>query len=111
MGKMLKAFLLLIITCFVLNQKGYAAPGPFTKLGRGLTNIVTSPGELIYQPAQLSEDNNLWIAWLGGFPKGLVFIPIRILVGVYDVVTFPIPYPNHYGPILRPETLIEGYTQ
>lgn len=108
MKRMLKAFLLFAMIYPVFYQMGYA-DGPFVKLGRGLTNIITSPAEIIFQPTVLSQEHNMWIAWFGGFPKGLVFFPVRALAGVYEVATFPIPFPGDYGPVMNPETLVEGF--
>ncbi len=41
--------------------------------------------------------------------KGIVYFPIRLLLGAYDLVTFLIPYPKSYGYWVEPETLIEGF--
>ncbi len=104
-----KAFVVILISAFMIAQPAYAK-GPFTKFGRGVTNLITSPGEIIYQPRKMERDNNGWIAWIGGVPKGLlIFFPLRAVVGVYDIVTFFIPYPKHFEPVVQPETLVEGF--
>lgn len=102
-----KIFALAVIGFLLVHGNVYA--GAFVKLGRGLTNVITSPVELVYQPFHLAQTNNLMVAWIGGIPKGILFIPIRAAVGLYDTVTFPIPYPKQYGPLMEPETLIEGF--
>ncbi len=89
--------------------EGNVYAGPFVKLGRGITNIVLSPAEIIYQPIKLDQTNNTWVAWIGGVPKGILYFPLRLVVGVYETVTFLIPYPKHYAPVMRPETIIEGF--
>ena len=38
-----------------------------------------------------------------GFAKGLGMIVPRVLVGVYEFVTCPIPAPADFRPILEPE--------
>ena len=40
---------------------------------------------------------------LAGLGRGAIFMMGRALVGVYEMVTFPIPYPAHYKPVLQPE--------
>lgn len=85
------------------------AKGPFTKFGRGLTNLITSPAELIYQPMAMGQDNNSLVAIFGGIPKGVVFVPVRALLGAYDVATFYLPIPKKFGYWVEPETVIEGF--
>ena len=103
-----KTFALVVIGFLFVHGNVYA--GPFVKLGRGLTNLITSPGEVVYQPFDLAKTNNVWIAWIGGVPKGLfLYFPLRAAVGIYDTVTFPIPFPKNYDPLVEPETLIEGF--
>jgi putative exosortase-associated protein (TIGR04073 family) len=107
MKKTSRFFLLFVVLYFLSYQNAHA--GAFVKLGRGLTNIITSPAEVIYQPSQLSQENNMWVAWFGGISKGLVFIPVRMLAGVYEVITFPIPIPSGHGPLMEPPTVVEGF--
>jgi len=37
--------------------------------------------------------------------RGTVFTVRRAAVGVYDVVSFPFPGNNCYGPVIEPETI------
>ncbi len=112
MGNSKKIVAVLLISMILVGGTAYAEDsGPFTKLGRGVTNIVMSPVEIIYQPMKMREDHNAMISWLGGVPKGIVYFPVRLLTGVYDLVTFLIPYPKSYGYWVEPETLIEGFNK
>ena len=36
-----------------------------------------------------------------GMAKGLGLAPIRTMVGIVDVITFPVPS-NHYEPVMQP---------
>ncbi|MBI4372911.1 MAG: exosortase system-associated protein, TIGR04073 family [Candidatus Omnitrophica bacterium] len=113
-GNFKKIMAVLLISMFVVGGAAYAVENPegsgiFTKLGRGFTNIVMSPAEIVYQPMKMREEHNAMIAWTGGLLKGIVYFPVRLLLGVYDVVTFPLPWPDHYGYWVEPETLIEGF--
>jgi putative exosortase-associated protein (TIGR04073 family) len=73
------------------------------KLGRGLADMTTGflelPGNIVAE----NRDHGATSAATIGFAKGLGMIPVRELIGVYNFVTSPFPYPNDYGPILHPE--------
>jgi putative exosortase-associated protein (TIGR04073 family) len=83
-----------------------AADNGWNKLGRGFTNIISSPLEIFNQPIQMSKTERWPIACFGGFFKGIVMMVERIGVGVYEIVTFPIPWPNGYEPLILPEFII-----
>lgn len=115
MGNSKKIAAVLLISMVLIGGTAYAAEGaevgsgPFTKFGRGVTNIIMSPVEIVYQPMKMREDHNAMVSWIGGVPKGIVYFPVRLLLGAYDLVTFLLPWPNHYGYWIEPETLIEGF--
>ena len=73
------------------------------KLGRGLAGMTTGFLELPGNIAAENRDHGAGAAATVGFAKGIGMIPVRELVGVYNFVTAPIPYPNGYRPILHPE--------
>jgi putative exosortase-associated protein (TIGR04073 family) len=111
--KTAKILAFLIVSIFVMGL--VATPvqaGAAVKLGRGITNVLTSPAEIVYQAKKMElEENgghNAMVAWIAGVPKGLFWFPVRALQGVYSIVTFPLPWPDHYGSWLKPETMIEG---
>ncbi|MFH1189126.1 MAG: exosortase system-associated protein, TIGR04073 family [Candidatus Omnitrophota bacterium] len=83
---------------------------PLKKLGRGLSNIMTFPLEI---PSQISKTNNSDgpVAALSyGVVKGFVMGIFRAFVGIYEVVSFPLPYPEWYRPILTdPEFMLESW--
>ena len=110
MGNSKKIIAVLLVGLFLIGGTAYAeGSGPFTKFGRGITNIIMSPAEIIYQPMKMREDHNAMVSWIGGIPKGIVFFPVRLLLGVYDLITFPLPWPKSYGYWIEPETLVEGF--
>lgn len=97
--------LFLVATAASLFATGCA--GPEQKLGRGVMNLTefTRMGEInrsIEQTA-LFDDNT--IAPTTGFIRGVNQSFKRTAVGLYEIVTFPIPnYRNKdYGPVLKPE--------
>ncbi len=72
------------------------------KLGRGIANIlfgiVEVPNQVTHGAAEHGGGGLPY-----GFGKGLVRWFGRELTGVYDVVTFPVPFPKGYKPIMKPE--------
>lgn len=80
------------------------AANPFTKLGRGVVNTCTGWFEL---PASIGREKRegTVILWLvTGTVEGLVQGMTRTLVGIWDMVTFPIP--PYDSALMDPETLI-----
>src|SRR5262245_66557539 len=73
------------------------------KAGRGAAGITTSfleiPGNIITTTRQ----EGAAAGWTEGFAKGLGMFILRPPVGVYELVTAPIPAPANYEPILEPE--------
>lgn len=80
------------------------------KLGRGLANCLTFPVEI---PNRISDVNNAdgpMAAITYGLVKGIVMSLFRASVGAYEVVTFPIPFPDGYRPIIKdPEFILEDW--
>lgn len=71
---------------------------------RGVANttlglIVDWPKTIYYE----SRDQGIGHGLTVGFLKGLGLGITRTLVGIYELVTFPIPYPKGYRSILRPD--------
>ena len=73
------------------------AQDPIHKAGRGVVNVLTSWIELpknIHLGTQ--EDNPvLGAAW--GVVRGTGLMATRLAVGVYEAVTFPLPYPKDFA--------------
>ena len=73
------------------------------KAGRGLAEITTAfleiPGNII----TTSNREGKAAGWTEGFAKGLGMFILRPPIGVYELVTAPIPAPANYEPILSPE--------
>ncbi len=73
------------------------------KLGRGFADMTTGflefPGNIVAE----NRDHGAAAAATIGVAKGIGMIPVRELIGVYDVVTSPIPVPHGYRPLIHPE--------
>ncbi len=84
---------------------------PLIKLGRGAANVLTCWGEGVSQVKKANENSGAVGAVTYGPIVGAVMIVFRAVVGVYEIVTFPIPFPDQYKPILTdPEYFLESDT-
>jgi putative exosortase-associated protein (TIGR04073 family) len=87
------------------NPKG----DPLRKLGRGLSNCLTFPIEIPNQISKTNDSDGPMAALTYGAVKGIVMGIFRLGVGAYEVVTFPLPFPEWYKPILTdPEFMFEN---
>ena len=73
------------------------------KLQRGFLNVALSPFELSNELSKEVRNDTLPPSWVAGLGRGSIYTVGRALVGVYEMVTFPIPYPAKYKPVLSPE--------
>ena len=78
------------------------------KLGRGVANVITSPLELPKTMGDVNQEKGEIAGLTWGILAGTFNIAKRIVVGVYEVATFPIPLPSNYDPILTdPEYFLQ----
>jgi len=72
------------------------------KLARGTFNIWTGHYEFFD-----NIHNDLYyegpLGFFSGFAKGIGAMTVRMLGGVYDMVTFLIPIPANYDSVVEPE--------
>lgn len=74
-----------------------------TKFVRGLANLVTGLGEFPKQ-VYLIGKNEGWVqGTFRGPVEGLGMFIARTAAGAYEVLTFPLPVPSGYQPMLLPE--------
>lgn len=84
---------------FDINKAG-------VKFARGLTNILTCPGEYFYQiPESAKQTPDYMTAFFVDLGRGTGFMLLRLGAGVYDVLTAPFPGKSDYKPIMQPETI------
>ena len=73
------------------------AQDPIHKMGRGVTNVLTGWIELPKQ-IHLGRQEENPVAGLGwGFFKGAGLALLRSGVGLYEALTFPLPYPKGFA--------------
>lgn len=95
-----------LLVFFLLSPPVYAAQNGWVKLGRGMMNVLTGFYEIPYQVMEIGKTERWPIAVGAGLGKGLYRGVLRTLTGVYEVVTFPVPLPPQYRPIMYPEFIV-----
>ncbi len=84
---------------------------PIRKLGRGISNCLTFPIEILNQIAKTNNNDGPVAAITYGAVKGIVMGIFRAVIGGYEVITFPLPFPEWYRPILTdPEFMLESWS-
>lgn len=79
------------------------------KLGRGFANVLFGIVEVPNQVTKVTSEHGGGAGVTYGVGKGFVRWIGRELAGVYDIVTFPVPLPHGYKPVMRPEFPNEDY--
>ena len=77
--------------------------GAGRKLGRGVANVVTAPLELAREPFLVKERDGMIASLSIGVVRGIGMTVVRAAAGVIEAVTFPIPIPKNFEPLLKPE--------
>jgi len=93
---------IVMVMVLALASSSYAQD-PAKKLGRGLANILTGWIELPKNIYDTSVEDNPLAGLTIGLAKGVGMTIVRTGAGIYEVVTFPFPIPEDYGPVLEPE--------
>ena len=111
MMKRIAVFLLLTqLAAAVAFAAEIAEPGTRTrKLQRGFLNIALSPVEISNELAKERNKDNFIPDWFTGFGRGSFFMVGKALVGSYEILTAPIPWPARYGPVVYPEFAWEHF--
>lgn len=83
--------------------------GALRKLGRGATNIITSPLELM-RTHELTVQKEGYLAGMSvGVVHGALRTVLRAAAGVIEIATFPLEIPEGFAPIMKPEyVFVEG---
>jgi len=106
---MKKLMILMVVAALALSVAMPAhADNAVDKLGRGLANVLTSPIEVVQGMSDVNAENGMVAGATIGTLQGTVNLVKRACVGVFEIVTFPIPIPENYGPILtEPEFFLD----
>jgi putative exosortase-associated protein (TIGR04073 family) len=76
---------------------------PLRKLQRGFLNIALAPLDITAELNKEQHRDTVPPSWVLALGRGGTYAVGRALVGVYEMLTFFIPAPGHYEPILYPE--------
>lgn len=71
------------------------------KLGRGIYNLAAFWLEVPAEMGRVNENSGPLKAGSWGLVKGVSKAFVRMFAGVYELVTFPIPLPAGYKPVLK----------
>ena len=105
--------IILFIAGILMLSSACFAQTPIRKFGRGVANLITSPFEIPKSIQEKLYDEGPVAALTYGLFDGIYKFVLRGVVGVYETVSFPIPFPTDYEPIVEPEFLFgpdEPYT-
>lgn len=95
-------FAVMVVLFFFFVPSGWSDGNYFTrsgeKFGRGVSNVVYSPLEVLKSMERGFEGDQPYRALLIDPFRGIFWTVGRVLVGSYEIVTFWIPQ----GPILKP---------
>ena len=83
--------------------EGMEAGKGFTKLTRGVVNLVTGWVEIPKRIHETSIQSGAAAGFTWGLLRGVGYGFIRTAAGAYEVVTFPFPAPPNYEPVIQPE--------
>lgn len=89
-----------------LGEAADAPPPTYTagdKLVRGLANVFLGFIEIPRNVHNTTEEESLLAGWTVGLGKGVGYTVLRMVVGLYEVVTFPFPVPKDYVPVFEPD--------
>ncbi len=100
-----KVIAITLVFLIGFSVAGYAANNPGEKLGRGVTNILTSWLEVPTQIYVVSRDHDPLTGLIFGPIKGSIYSVLRVVTGTYDTVSFPIPT----DPLMEPEFIFEEW--
>jgi putative exosortase-associated protein (TIGR04073 family) len=107
-----------LIVCFsvVIVAESFAAGPKYEyslatkltrKLLRGVGNIAFGWVEIPRHMNIDIQDTDAFTGTFTGLYKGMQRTLLRGIVGVWEIVTFPVPVPSNYAPIVRPEFVCE----
>ena len=74
------------------------------KFKRGAVNTTCGVLEVPGCVTDMTKKKGALMGYTVGFFKGVGMIPVRTLIGVYELLTFYVPAPKNYQPVINPET-------
>lgn len=78
----------------------------FRKLGRGTMNLLTGWVEVPKGIATMWKETDPFTGVVVGGISGAGWGFARTMGGLYEMVSFPFPYPDDYAPLIEPEFIL-----
>ena len=103
----------ILLALLILAQPSFAATQMepkgtmMRKFQRGFINMGLSPIEISHELHKEKRTDAYFPSWVSGAFRGSAFMVGRALSGAYDLVTFPIPLPSGYEPLVYPELVTD----
>ena len=97
----------LLISNFVLNGTALAQD-PLKKLGRGISNLLLGWVEIFTTVEDTGKSDGVVAGASYGILKGFAKAIQRTAVGLYETISFPVPIPKDYKPILTNPEFVLG---
>jgi len=89
-------------------REGTQSQKMFHKLGRGITNILTGWIEIPKNIAKEWRAIDPFSGFVVGTCEGVAWGLGRTAAGCYDTLTFFLPIPADYAPLMEPEFILPG---
>jgi putative exosortase-associated protein (TIGR04073 family) len=101
--KLLRWLWVIVVSVLAVNlvTTEASAQDPAKKFCRGLLNVTTGFLEVPKNIRDTGRQDGLGMALTYGAAKGMFCTLRRMAVGVYEMVTFLLPLPEGYAPILK----------
>jgi putative exosortase-associated protein (TIGR04073 family) len=106
---LLAALLVTSLSAMADNDQPPTKHNALRKLGRGFSNLLFGIVEVPNQFTKTNAEHGGAGGVTYGIGKGICRWFAREGVGVYEIVTFPVPYPHGYKPVMQPEWPNEEY--
>ncbi len=100
---MKRRLVVLFVAVLIISEAGaaYAETPAFRKFRRGFCNMLTFYLEVGHQMNKAANEGGVGKAMTLGLGSGLAMAGGRALAGVYEFLTFPVPFPPKYEPIMK----------
>ena len=82
-----------------------------SKLFRGIANAATGWMEIFKQISITWDQSGPGTGLSWGLVKGVGYAVARSMAGAYEIVTFPLPVPEDYKPIIQPEYVLSDINE
>lgn len=89
--------LVMVVGVVLVGVQAVWAQDPIHKMGRGVVNVLTGWIELPKQIHLGMQEDNPVTGVSKGLLKGASLTLLRGGVGLYEALTFPIPYPKSFA--------------